>query len=329
MESDVKVSDTVPKGPAGARRHEKYERLLAAARELPPLRVAVVHPCDEAALGAVLEAVALHLVAPILVGPVGKIAAVADRMKVDLSPFRIVDAEHSHDAAAKAVALVRAGEAEALWKGSLHTDELMGAVVARDGGLRTARRISHCFVMDVPAHDAPLIVTDAAVNIAPTLEDKQAIVQNAIELAQALRIDPVRVAILSAMETVNPKIPSTIEAAALCKMADRGQITGALIDGPLALDNAIDLGSATIKNIRSPVAGRANVLVVPDLEAGNVLAKSLTFLADADAAGIVLGARVPIILTSRADSRITRLASCAVASLVAAASRARAAVPEV
>jgi phosphate acetyltransferase len=219
------------------------------------------------------------------------------------------------------VALVREGRAECLMKGSLHTDELMGAVVAREGGLRTARRISHCFVMDVPNHPEPLIVTDAAVNIAPTLEDKQHIVQNAIDLAQALGTGEVRVAILSAMETVNPKVPSTVEAAALCKMADRGQITGGILDGPLALDNAIDLEAAKIKKIASPVAGRANVLVVPDLEAGNMLAKSLSFLAGADAAGIVLGAKVPIILTSRADSVMTRLASCAVASLVAHARR--------
>jgi phosphate acetyltransferase len=227
------------------------------------------------------------------------------------------------------VEIVRAGEADALMKGSLHTDELMSAVIRRDGGLRTARRVSHCFVMDVPGHDTPLIITDAAVNIAPTLEDKVHIVQNAIDLARAMRVDPVRVAILSAMETVNPKVPSTIEAAALCKMADRGQITGGIVDGPLALDNAINLGAAKIKKIKSLVAGQANVLVVPDLEAGNMLAKSLTFLADADAAGIVLGARVPVILTSRADSTITRLASCAVASLVADAQRKQLAIAEV
>jgi phosphate acetyltransferase len=311
-------------------RHARYAKLIAAARELPPLKVAVVHPCDAAALGAALEAAQLGLIVPILVGPLAKIQAAASGMKnVDLSRFRMVDAEHSHDAAAKAVALVRTGEAEALMKGSLHTDELMAAVVSREGGLRTARRISHCFVMAVPNYPGPLIITDAAVNIAPTLEDKVDIVQNAIDLAHALRLTEVRVAILSAMETVNSKVPSTIEAAALCKMADRGQITGALLDGPLALDNAIDLGAASIKKIVSPVAGRANVLVVPDLEAGNMLAKSLTFLADADAAGIVLGARVPIILTSRADSETTRLASCAVASLVAAAARAQAAIPAV
>jgi phosphate acetyltransferase len=310
-------------------RREKYERLLAVAKSLPRLRVAVAHPCDEASLGAALQAASLHIIEPILVGEPEKIAAAASALNEDISRFRLVEAAHSHDAADKAVALVRAGEAEALMKGSLHTDELMGAVVRRDGGLRTARRVSHCFVMDVPGHDTVLIITDAAVNIAPTLEEKRDITQNAIDLAHALRIETVRVAILSAMETINPKVPSTIEAAALCKMADRGQITGALVDGPLALDNAIDLGAAKIKRIESPVAGNANVLVVPDLEAGNMLAKSLTFLADADAAGIVLGARVPIILTSRADSTITRLASCAVASLVADAQRSRLAVREV
>jgi len=232
------------------------------------------------------------------------------------------ETEHSHESAARAVELVRAGKAQALMKGSLHTDELMSEVVKRDGGLRTARRVSHCFIMDVPAYSEALIITDAAVNIAPTLEEKVDIIQNAIDLAHALRVKDVRVAVLSAVETVNPKIPSTVEAAALCKMADRKQITGAILDGPLALDNAISLESVAIKNIDSLVAGRANVLAVPDLEAGNMLAKSLTFLAGADAAGIVLGARVPIILTSRADSVMTRLASCAVAVLVAEARRA-------
>lgn len=313
----------------GGRPHEKYDRLVATARSLPRLKVAVAHPCDAASLGAVLEAMELGLIDPILVGPQAKIAAAAEALGKSISAMRIVDAPHSHAAAAQAVDMIRAGEAEALMKGSLHTDELMGAVVRREGGLRTARRISHCFVMDVPGHETPLIITDAAVNIAPTLEDKFHIVQNAIDLARAMRIDPVRVAILSAMETVNPKVPSTIEAAALCKMADRGQITGGIVDGPLALDNAIDLGAARIKKIQSPVAGQANVLVVPDLEAGNMLAKSLTFLADADAAGIVLGARVPIILTSRADSTVTRLASCAVASLVADAQRRQLAIAEV
>jgi phosphate acetyltransferase len=322
----VTAQDTSQKG---QRRHDKYDRLVAAAQSVPKLKVAVAHPCDPASLSAVFEAAGLGLIEPILVGPQAKIMAAAEALGKDISTMRIVEAPHSHAAAEKAVELVKAGEAEALMKGSLHTDELMGAVVRREGGLRTARRISHCFVMDVPGHDTALIITDAAVNIAPTLEDKIHIVQNAIDLARAMRVDPVRVAILSAMETVNPKVPSTIEAAALCKMADRGQITGGILDGPLALDNAIDLGAARIKKIQSPVAGQANVLVVPDLEAGNMLAKSLTFLADADAAGIVLGARVPIILTSRADSTITRLASCAVASLVADAQRKQLAIPEV
>jgi phosphate acetyltransferase len=305
--------------------HEKYERLIAAARERPPIVTAVAHPCDAVSLQAAIEAARLGLIVPILVAPPSKIEATARLPDVDITPFERVEASHSHDAAAKAVELVRAGRAEALMKGSLHTDELMGAVVARESGIRTARRISHCFVMDVPGHERPLIITDAAVNIAPGLEEKTDIVQNAIDLAHALGAPEVRVAILSAVETVNPKVPSTIEAAALCKMADRGQITGAVLDGPLALDNAISMEAAAIKQIKSPVAGRANVLVVPDLEAGNMLAKSLTFLAGADAAGIILGARVPIILTSRADSEITRLASCAVAVLVADARRASAA----
>ncbi|MGZ8312416.1 MAG: phosphate acetyltransferase, partial [Allosphingosinicella sp.] len=253
------------------------------------------------------------------------IQEVAGKHGFDISQFEIVDAAYSHDSAAKAVEQVRCGRAEALMKGSLHTDELMAAVVARDTGLRTARRISHCFIFDVPGHEDALIITDAAVNIAPTLEDKIHIVQNAIDLAHAMGMLEPRVAILSAMETVNPKVPSTLEAAALCKMADRGQITGGLLDGPLALDNAISPDAAEIKKIVSPVAGRATILVVPDLEAGNMLAKSLTFLAGADAAGIVLGARVPIILTRRADALMTRLASCAVALLFAASLRANAA----
>lgn len=322
------AQSTVQEAPA-RRRHEKYERLIAAAQARAPLTVAVAHPCDEASLGAAREAADLGLIAPILVGPRARIAAAAAACGRDLAGLRIVEAAHSHDSAARAVALINAGEAGALMKGSLHTDELMGAVVRREGGLRTARRLSHCFVMDVPGHDDPLIVTDAAINIAPSLEEKRDIVQNAIDLAHSFGVEVVRVAIVSAMETVNPKVPSTLDAAALCKMADRGQITGAVLDGPLALDNAIDLGAAAIKQIRSPVAGRANVLVVPDLEAGNMLAKSLTFLAGADAAGIVLGARVPIILTSRADTRLTRLASCAVASLFAASRRTDKPLPEV
>ena len=304
-----------------SRKHEKYERLLAHAASLAPVITAVAHPCDEASLRGAVDAAKKGLITPILVGPKARIEAVAAQAGLSLAGLEIVDTPHSHASAAEAVRLIREGRAECLMKGSLHTDELMGAVVSKEGGLRTARRISHCFVMDVPTYDQALIVSDAAVNIAPTLEDKVDIVQNAIDLARALGVEEVRVAILSAMETVNPKVPSTVEAAALCKMADRGQITGGILDGPLALDNAISLEAAKIKRIESPVAGRANVLIVPDLEAGNMLAKSLSFLADADAAGIVLGARVPIILTSRADSVMTRLASCAVASMVAHARR--------
>jgi phosphate acetyltransferase len=310
-----------------SRPHEKFERLVAKAQKLPPVTIAVAHPCDQSSLESAVEAAKLKLIIPILVGPEARIRDVAGRHGFDIDGFEIVDAAHSHDSAAKAVALVRAAKANALMKGSLHTDELMAAVVSRDAGLRTARRITHCFIMDVPDHPSALIITDAAVNIAPTLEDKVDIVQNAIDLAKAMGVNEILVAILSAMETVNPKVPSTVEAAALCKMADRGQITGALLDGPLALDNAISPEAAAIKNIKSPVAGRANVLVVPDLEAGNMLAKSLSFLAGADAAGIVLGARVPIVLTSRADNLLTRLASCAVAVLVAAAQRASTAIP--
>ena len=308
-----------------ATRHEKYEQLIKVASKHPPLATAVAHPCDAASLEGAVEAARMGLLQPILVGPSARIREVAAKASLDIGAFELVDSQHSYDSAAKAVELVRAGRVEALMKGSLHTDELMGAVVARDTGIRTARRISHCFVMDVPGHSQALIISDAAVNIAPTLEVKVDIVQNAIDLARALTTEPVRVAILSAMETVNPRVPSTLEAAALCKMADRGQITGGILDGPLALDNAISLDAAAIKHIVSPVAGQANVLIVPDLEAGNMLAKSLSFLAGADAAGIVLGARVPIILTSRADSQLTRLASCAVAVLVAAARRASAA----
>jgi phosphate acetyltransferase len=307
-----------------AKGREKFQELVRRAQALPPARTAVVHPCDQVSLESAIEAARLRLIVPILVGPEQRIRDVAAKNGFDISAFEIVNAEHSHDSAAKAVALVREGRADSLMKGSLHTDELMAAVVARDTGLRTARRISHCFIMDVPNHADPLVITDAAVNIAPTLKDKVDIVQNAIDLVHAFGAEA-RVAILSAMETVNPDVPSTIEAAALCKMADRGQITGGLLDGPLALDNAISPEAAKVKKIVSPVAGQANVLVVPDLEAGNMLAKSLSFLAGADAAGIVLGARVPIILTSRADALLTRLASCAVAVLVAAARRADAA----
>jgi phosphate acetyltransferase len=303
------------------RKHEKYERLLALCKGLPPARTAVAHPCDETALRGAVEAAEMGILVPILVGPRARIEAVAKQNGLDIRPFEIVDAPHSHASAEAAVRLAGQGRAEMLMKGSLHTDELMGAVVHKEAGLRTARRISHCFVMDVPAIDRPLVITDAAINIFPTLEEKVDIILNAIDLANALGLKEPRVAILSAMETVNPKVPSTLEAAALCKMAERGQITGGILDGPLALDNAISPAAAQIKKIESAVAGRADILVAPDLEAGNMLAKSLTFMAEADAAGIVLGARVPVILTSRADSVITRLASCAVAGLVAQARR--------
>jgi phosphate acetyltransferase len=308
--------------PVGRNKHAKLRKLIEKAQAHPPMAVAVAHPCDQVSLESVVEAAKLRLIKPILVGPEQRIRAVASEHGLDIAGFEIVDAEFSQESAAKAVQLVREGRAEALMKGSLHTDELMGAVVQRDTGLRTSRRISHCFVMDVPEHDQPLIISDAAVNIAPDLKAKVDIVQNAIDLAHALGQREVRVAILSAMESVNPDVPSTLEAAALCKMADRGQITGALLDGPLALDNAISPEAAAIKKIASPVAGRASVLIVPDLEAGNMLAKSLSFLADADSAGIVLGARVPIILTSRADEETARLASCAVAQLLVASRRA-------
>jgi phosphate acetyltransferase len=304
-----------------SRKHEKYERLLALCKGLPPARTAVAHPCDETSLRGAVEAARMGILLPILVGPRARIEAVAKQHGLDIRPFEIVDTPHSHASAEAAARLAGEGKAEMLMKGSLHTDELMGAVVHKEAGLRTARRISHCFVMDVPAIDRPLVITDAAINIFPTLEEKVDIILNAIDLANALGLKEPRVAILSAMETVNPKVPSTLEAAALCKMAERGQITGGILDGPLGLDNAISPAAAQIKKIESPVAGRADILVAPDLEAGNMLAKSLTFMAEADAAGIVLGARVPIILTSRADSVITRLASCAVASLVAQARR--------
>ena len=300
-----------------SRKHEKYERLLAHAASLAPVTTAVAHPCDAASLQGAVDAAKMGLIAPILVGPKARIEAVAAQTGLSLAGLEIVDTPHSEASAAMAVQLVREGKAEALMKGSLHTDELMGAVVSKEGGLRTARRISHCFVMDVPSYPRMLLVTDAAINIAPKLEEKVDIVQNAIDLAHVLGIEQPRVAILSAVETVTSRMPSTLDAAALCKMADRGQITGGILDGPLAVDNAINLTAARIKRIESAVAGNADILVVPNLEAGNMLAKSLTFMAGADAAGIVLGARVPIILTSRADSLIARQASCAVAVLIA------------
>jgi phosphate acetyltransferase len=310
-----------PKTSAAEPHGSKYERLIARAREAGALATVVVHPCDESSLGGAVGAAKTGLIRPVLVGPEQKIASVAAEHGYDIAGYEVVDAVHSHDAAAKGVALIRKGQGELLMKGSLHTDELLREVTARETGLRTVRRISHVFIMDVPTHPEALFITDAAVNIFPDLEAKRDIVQNAVDLFCGLGLGTPRVAILSAVETVTPKIPSTLEAAALCKMADRGQIEGALLDGPLAFDNAIDPEAARIKGIRSEVAGRAQILLVPDLEAGNMLAKNLTFLLKADAAGIVLGARVPIILTSRADSVRTRMASCAVAVLYAHALR--------
>ena len=297
--------------------HSHYERLIAKARELEPVATAVAHPCSEFSLRGAFEAGEEGLIRPILVGPAARITAIAKQAQLDVSFFEIVDTPHSVASAERAVALVREGKAALLMKGSLHTDELLSACMHKDTGLRTGRRVSHVFIMDVPTYSDPLFITDAAVNIFPDLESKRDIIQNAIDLHLGLGLGAPRVAILSAVETVTAKIPSTIEAAALCKMADRKQITGGELDGPLALDNAISLDAARIKGIVSKVAGQAQILVVPDLEAGNMLAKNLSFLAGADAAGIVLGARVPVILTSRADNVKARLASCAVAGLYA------------
>ena len=299
----------------------KYEQLLKRCADLEAVPTAVAHPCEASALAGAIEAGEKKLITPILVGPAAKIREVAAAAGINLGSVRIVEAAHSHESAAKAVALVRSGEAEVLMKGSLHTDELLAAVVARETGLRTGRRISHVFIMDVPTYHKVLIVTDAAINIAPALDDKVDICQNAIDLARALGLEKPKVAILAAVETVNSKMPSTIDAACLCKMADRGQIKGALLDGPLAFDNAISKQAAEIKGITSEVAGDPDILLVPDLEAGNILAKQLTFLANADSAGLVLGARVPIILTSRADSVRSRIASCGVAVIAAHARR--------
>ena len=307
--------------------HAKYERLIARAKEVSAVATIVVHPCDETSLCGATEAAEAGIIHPIFVGPAAKIAAVARQHNVNIGRIEIVDVAHSDEAAAKAVEMVREGKGELLMKGSLHTDELMHCVTATATGLRTARRISHLFIMDVPTYPEVLFITDAAINIFPDLATKRDIVQNAIDFFTELGLGTPRVALLSAVETVTTKIPSTIDAAALCKMADRGQITGGLLDGPLAFDNAIDMEAAKIKGIKSAVAGRAQILVVPDLEAGNMLAKNLTFLAKADAAGIVLGARVPIILTSRADSVRTRMASCAVAVLYAHARRRKVALP--
>jgi phosphate acetyltransferase len=309
--ADVSTPDVI------LRRNDGFARLFARCEALPPVTCAVVHPCDRDSLRGALEAARRGLIVPVLVGPEAKIRAAAHAARLDLSPYRVIAVEHSHAAAQKSVELAREGEVEALMKGSLHTDELMGAVVPTASGLRTARRISHVFVTDVPTYPRLLMVTDAAINLYPTLEDKADICQNAIDLAHVLGIAKPKVAILSAVETINPKIPGTLDAAALCKMAERGQITGALLDGPLAFDNAISVDAARTKSIRSTVAGQADILVVPDLEAGNMLVKQLQYLAGADAAGIVCGARVPIVLTSRADTVRSRVASAAVLKLVA------------
>ena len=309
------------------RPHAQYESLIRACRSIPPIRTAVVHPCDESSLEAAIAAAIGKLIDPVLVGPETRIREVASKLGIDITNLKIINAPHSHAAAALAVGLARSGIVGALMKGSLHTDELLAEVVRADTGIRTARRISHVFVMDVPTYSKPLFITDAVVNLFPTLEDKLDIVQNAIDLTRALGLKMPKVAILSAVETITSKIPSTIDAAALCKMADRGQITGALLDGPLALDNAISRDAAAAKSIRSTVAGDADILLVPTLEAGNMLVKELTFLANADAAGIVLGAQVPIILTSRADSVRARLASCAVVSLYARRKYVQALIP--
>ena len=295
----------------------KYERLLDRCAKLDPVPTAVAHPCEETALAGAIEAAQKRLITPILVGPTSKIEAAAKSLGVDLNEVQIVDTPHSQASAARAVELVREGCAELLMKGSLHTDELLAAVVARETGLRTGRRISHAFIMDVPTYHKVLIVTDAAINILPALEEKADICQNAIDLAMSLGLEAPKVAILAAVETVTSKMPATIDAAALCKMAERGQIKGGILDGPLAFDNAISRQAAEIKGIHSAVAGDPDILLVPDLEAGNMLAKQLSFLANADSAGLVLGARVPIILTSRADSVRSRIASCAVAVLAA------------
>ncbi len=317
--------NVMPADTSDARYPSKYDRLIAAAKAVPPVLTIVVHPCDETSLRGAVDSTEAGVIRPVLVGPETKIRNTASQYGLDISEFEIIDTPHSEAAAAKGVELIHAAKGEMLMKGSLHTDELMRSVAAKATGLRTDRRISHVFVMDVPAYADTVFVTDAAINIFPDLDDKRDIIQNAIDLfTQAGFGTSPRVAILSAVETVTSKIPSTIDAAALCKMADRGQITGGLLDGPLAFDNAIDVEAARIKGIKSEVAGRAQILVVPDLEAGNMLAKNLAYFAKADGAGIVLGARVPIVLTSRADSPRARMASCAVAALYADARRRRA-----
>jgi len=295
----------------------KYEKILERCQDLEPVPTSVAYPCDETSLAGAIDAAAQGLIAPILVGPENTIREIARAKGIDLGGAAIEDVPDSRSAAARAVALVREGKAELVMKGSLHSDEILAAVIAKETGLRTGRRLSHAFLMDVPTYHKVLIVTDGAINIAPTLEDKVHIVQNAIDLARSFGVERPKVAILAAVESVNSKMPATLDAAALCKMADRGQIKGGVLDGPLAFDNAISREAADIKKIKSEVAGDPDILVAPDLEAGNMLAKQLSFLANADSAGLVLGAKVPVILTSRADSLRARIASCAVAVLVA------------
>jgi len=294
----------------------RYQQLIARARGMPALATAVIHPCDGDSLAGALAAAEAGLIRPVLIGPREKIQAVARDLQADLSSYEIVHAPHSHGAAALGVEYARSGRVAALMKGSLHTDEMMAAVVASATGLRTGRRISHVYLMDVPTYPKPLLITDAAINIEPDLETKRDIVQNAIDVALALGIETPRVAILAAVETINPRMRSTLDAAALCKMAERGQIRGGIVDGPLAFDNAVSLVAAKSKGIVSAVAGRADILVAPDLESGNMIAKQLEYLADAAGAGVVVGAKVPIVLTSRADSAAVREASCALAVLI-------------
>ncbi len=328
MLKDSEIANIAAIGPLGDPPASKYERLIARAKQVSAATTVVVHPCEETALRGPIEAAEAGIIKPILVGPAAKIAGVAGEHGLDIGRYEIVDVPHSEAAAAKAVELIHESKGELLMKGSLHTDELMREVTSSKTGLRTARRISHVFIMDVPGYSETLFITDAAINIFPDLDAKRDIVQNAIDLFTQVGLGTPRVAILSAVETVTSKIPSTIEAAALCKMAERGQITDGILDGPLAFDNAIDLEAARIKGIKSEVAGRAQILLVPDLEAGNMLAKNLAFMAKADTAGIVLGARVPIVLTSRADSVRSRMASCAAAVLYADARRRAAALPK-
>ena len=310
------ITSTNP-APANGQQLRGIDRLIAHVRNLEPVRMAVVHPCDALRLGGAMDARDAGIIIPVLVGPQARLQAVAAEGGISLAGCEIVDAPHSHAAAAAAACMAGKGEVQALMKGSLHSDEYLGAILAPNVGLRTERRLTHCFIMETASYPRPFIITDAAINIAPTLDDKADIVRNAIDLAHVIGVAQPRVAILAAVETVNARMPATLDAAALCKMADRGQITGGLLDGPLAFDNAVSPEAARVKGIQSEVAGRADVLVVPDLESGNMLAKQLEYLGGADSAGIVMGARVPVVLTSRADSRQTRLASCAIALMLA------------